>query len=147
MSNNDESLSKYAMRAIGQSMAMQSAGKGGDTFGMVFAMFSKNKELRMRRSFAKQIQQMEAGMVVFQGRDGSTIIDHRNAKCMEVLKEEIAAGKRNLAIFYGAGHLPDMQQRLMSDFKMKRGGQYWLEAWSLTNRGKDKDSNKAGEKK
>ncbi len=140
MSSNDESIAKYGLRAIGQSMAMQSAGKGGDTFGMVFAMFSKNKELRMRRSFAKQIQQMEAGMVVFQGRDGSTIIDHRNAKCMEVLEEEIAAGKRNLAIFYGAGHLPDMQKRLMSDFKMKRAGQYWLEAWSLTNRGKDKKS-------
>ncbi len=40
-------------------------------------------------------------------------------------------GKKNLAIFYGAGHLPDMQRRLMSKFKMKRGGQNWLQAWSL----------------
>jgi hypothetical protein len=137
MKMNDESISKYALRAIGQSMAMQSAGKGGDSMGMIFAMFSKNKELRMRRAFAIQIQQMEAGMVVFQGADGSTIIDHRNAKCMRILQEEIDAGKRNFAIFYGAGHLPDMQRRLTSDFKMKRGGQNWLEAWSLTNRGKD----------
>lgn len=138
MKSNDESISKYAMRAIGQSMALQSAGRGGDSMGMLFAMFSKNKELRMRRSFAKQIQEMEAGLVVFEGKDGSTIIDHRNAKCMKVLEREIAAGKKNIAIFYGAGHLPDMQRRLMSDFKMKRGGQVWLEAWSLTNRGKDK---------
>lgn len=142
MKANDESISKYAMRAIGQSMAMQSAGRGGDSMGMLIAMFSKNKELRMRRSFAKQIKDMEAGMVVFQGRNGSTIIDHRNAKCMEILKQEIADGKRNLAIFYGAGHLPDMQRRLMSDFKMKRGGQQWLEAWSLTNRGKEKPADK-----
>ncbi len=138
MNANDESISKYAIRAIGQSMAMQSAGKGGDSMGMLFAMFSKNKELRLRRSFAKQIKDMEAGMVVFQGKDGSTIIDHRNAKCMEVLEQEIAEGKRNIAIFYGAGHLPDMQRRLMSDFKMKRGGQQWLEAWSLSNHGKSK---------
>lgn len=137
MKANDESISKYAIRAIGQSMALQSAGRGGDSMGMLMAMFSKNKELRLRRSFAKQIQEMEAGMVVFEGRDGSTIIDHRNAKCMKVLRQEIAAGKRNFAIFYGAGHLPDMQRRLMSDFKMKRGGQVWLEAWSLTNRGKE----------
>ena len=137
MKSNDESISKYAIRAIGQSMALQSAGRGGDSLGMLMAMFSKNKELRLRRSFAKQIQEMEAGMVVFEGKDGSTIIDHRNSKCMKVLQEEINAGKRNFAIFYGAGHLPDMQRRLMSDFKMKRGGQYWLEAWSLTNRGKD----------
>ena len=96
----------------------------------------------MRRAFAKQIQEMEAGMVVFKGRDGSTIIDHRNAKCMKVLEREIADGKRNIAIFYGAGHLPDMQRRLINDFEMKRGGQIWLEAWSLTNRGKDKKKKK-----
>ena len=142
---NDESISKYAVRAIGQSMAMQAAGKGGDSMGMLFAMFSKNKELRLRRSFAKQLKNMEAGMVVFQGKDGSTIIDHRNAKCMKVLESEIAAGKRKIADFYGAGHLPDMQRRLLSDFKMKRGGQVWLEAWSLTDRGKNKD--KSSEKK
>lgn len=105
--------------------------------GMLFAMFSKNKELRLRRSFAKQIQEMESGLVIFEGKDGSTIIDHRNAKCMKVLEKEISAGKRNIAIFYGAGHLPDMQRRLMSDFKMSRGGQVWLEAWSLTNRDKE----------
>jgi hypothetical protein len=85
---------------------------------------------------------MESGMVMFQGANGSTIIDHRNAKCMEVLREEIAKGKRNIAIFYGAGHLPDMQQRLTSDFKMKRGGQDWYEAWSLSKRGKDKPESK-----
>lgn len=140
MANNDESISKYMVRAIGQSMAMQAAGKGDASMDMLFAMFSKNKELRLRRSFAKQMQNMEAGMVVFKGKDGSTIIDHRNAKCMKILEEEIAAGKRNIAIFYGAGHLPDMQRRLTSDFKMKRGGQKWIEAWSLTNRGKAKKS-------
>ena len=138
MANNDESISKIFVRAMGQSMAMQAAGKGGDSMGMLLAMFSKNKELRLRRTFAKQMQDMEAGMVIFKGNDGSTIIDHRNAKCMRVLEQEIADGKRNIAIFYGAGHLPDMQRRLTSDFKMKRGGQTWLEAWSLTNRGKKK---------
>jgi hypothetical protein len=131
MQQNEESISKYALRAIGQSMAMQNSGRGGNNMGMLFAMFSKNKEIRMRRVFADQIQEMEAGLVMFEGKDGSTIIDHRNAKCMEVLDREIKKGKKNFAIFYGAGHLPDMQRRLMSDFQMKRGGQYWLEAWSL----------------
>jgi len=142
MAANDESVLKYGLRAIGQSMAMQSSGQGGSNLGLLMGMFSNNKELRMRRSFAKQIKDMESGMVMFQGKDGSTIIDHRNAKCMEVLKEEIAKGKRNIAIFYGAGHLPDMQNRLTSDFKMKRAGQDWYEAWSLSDRGKNKPSSK-----
>lgn len=131
MKNNEESISGYALKAIGQSMAMQSAGKGGNNVSMLMAMFSRNKEIKMRRMFAEQMQQMEAGLIMFEGKDGSTIIDHRNAKCMEVLQREIARGKKNMAIFYGAGHLPDMQRRLMSDFKMKRGGQYWMNAWSL----------------
>ena len=84
------------------------------------------------------MKNMEGGMIMFEGKNGSTIIDHRNAKVMEVLKREMQSGKSRIGIFYGAGHLPDMQRRLTSDFKMKRGGQVWLEAWSLTNRGKDK---------
>jgi hypothetical protein len=131
MEKNDESVGKYALRAIGQGMAMQSAGKGGGEFGMLMAMFSNNKEISMRRAFAKQMKDMDVGLAMFEGTDGSTIIDHRNAKCMKVLQSEIDAGKKNLAIFYGAGHLPDMEQRLLEDFQMKRGGQQWLKAWSL----------------
>ncbi|MEM7782219.1 MAG: hypothetical protein AAF939_11670 [Planctomycetota bacterium] len=131
MVENDESIGGYAIRAIGQSMAMQSVGKGGDNVGMLMAMFSSNKTMRLRRSFAKQMQQMETGLVMFEGRDGSTIINHRNDKCMEILKDEIKSGKRNLAIFYGAGHLVDMEKKLLEDFGMKRAGQYWLTAWKL----------------
>ena len=131
MTNNDESLAGYGLKAIGQGIAMQSAGKSNDSLGMLMMAFSSNKQYRMRKMFAKQIKQMEAGMVVFRGKDGSTIITHRNAKCMEVLQQEVAKGKKNVAIFYGAGHLPDMQRRLMSDFKAKRAGQVWLEAWKL----------------
>ena len=132
MVENDESLMKYGLKAIGQSMAMQAAGgQSTDSVGMLMAAFSSNKEMHMRRMFAKQIKQMEAGMVIFQGKNGSTIVTHRNAKCMEVLQKEILAGKTNLAIFYGAAHLPDMERRMLSDFKAKRAGQVWLEAWKL----------------
>ena len=131
MTNNDESIMKYGLKAIGQSMAMQASGKSNDSVGMLMAAFSSNKEMSMRRVFAKQMKQMEAGMVMFEGKNGSTIVTHRNIKCLEVLKQEIAAGKTNLAIFYGAAHLPDMEQRMFSDFKAKRGGQVWLEAWRL----------------
>jgi hypothetical protein len=131
MQDNDESIGGYALRAIGQSMAMQASGKGDSGMGMLMAMMSSNKEIKMRRSFAKQMLDMEMGMVMFEGKDGSTIIDHRNRKCMDVLQREIQNGKRNIAIFYGAGHLPDMERRLIEDFGMKRGGRNWLTAWSL----------------
>ena len=87
---------------------------------------------------ADQMQNMEGSMSVFEGDSGSTIIDFRNAKCMDILKREMNSGKKKLAIFYGAGHLPDMQRRLQSDFKLKRGGQFWLEAWNLELKKKKK---------
>lgn len=133
MKKNEESISKMFLKAMGQSLAMQQRGGGGD-MGMVLALFSKNKTLRLRRAMASQMQQMEGGMAMFEGKEGSTIIDHRNAKAMEILKRELNSGKNNVAIFYGAGHLDDMQRRLFSDFKMKRGGQFWMDAWKLTKR-------------
>ena len=134
MVNNNERVVKYGLKAIGQGMAMQASGKSASSIDMLMSVFASNKQMHMRRSFAKQIKQMEASSVIFQGKDGSTIVTHRNAKCMKVLQQEIAAGKTNLAIFYGAAHLPDMEQRLFNDFKAKRGGQVWLEAWRLTDK-------------
>lgn len=71
-------------------------------------------------------------MVMFDGKDGSTIVKHRNTKCFKILDREIAAGKKKLAIFYGAAHLPDMEERLLGDkYKMTAGEQKWLTAWKL----------------
>ena len=131
MSENEESISKIFLKAMGQSMAMQQTGNGGSEIRMLVAMFSNNREMRMRRLAAEQMKKMEAGMIMFEGKEGSTIIDHRNGKAMKVLRREINSGKKRLALFYGAGHLPDMERRLTSDFQMKRGGQYWMDAWKL----------------
>ena len=130
MKNNDESFTKIAFKAIGQSMAQSSRGTTSN-LDLLRVAFAKDKEIQMRRLFAKQMLDMEGGMAIFEGKDGSTIINHRNGKALEVLKDEIEGGKKKIAIFYGAGHLPDFERRLMSDFQMKRGGQFWLEAWKL----------------
>ena len=130
MKDNDESFTKMIFKAMGQSMA-QSGKAQMSNLDLLKVAFAKDKEIKMRQLFAGQMMDMEGGMAIFEGRDGSTIINHRNGKAMEILDREIAKGKKKIAIFYGAGHLPDMQRRLTSDFQMKRGGQYWLEAWKL----------------
>lgn len=133
MKENEESFGKMFLKAIGQGMKGEARAEvsSGD---LLSAMFSKNPALRLRRTMAQQMRDMEGGMAIFEGREGSTIIDHRNAKALEVMKREMANGKKRLAIFYGAGHLPDMERRLMSDFQMKRGGQFWLTAWKLSDK-------------
>ena len=130
MKNNDESFAKIMVKAMGQSLA-QSSQSQISNFDLLRVAFARDKEIKMRQLFARQMIDMEGGMAIFEGRDGSTIINHRNGKAMQILEDVLDSGKKKVAIFYGAGHLPDMERRLTSDFKMKRGGQYWLEAWKL----------------
>jgi hypothetical protein len=132
MKKNDESFLKMALKAIGQGIAQQSSSKSSMTEAdLLMAMFSGNRERDMRRMMASQMQDMESGMVIFQGKDGSTIINHRNVKAFEVMQAQIDAGKTHIGVFYGAGHLPDMEKLLIKDHSMKRGGQFWMEAWNL----------------
>ena len=128
--DNNESIGRILLKSMGHSMAVQSKG-GGSNLSLLTIGLSRNPTLKLRRIAAEQMMAMDAGMAIFEGDKGSTIIDHRNAKAMKVLMEEIEKGKQNLAIFYGAGHLNDMQERLENDFQMRRGGKTWLKAWKL----------------
>jgi hypothetical protein len=47
------------------------------------------------------------------------------------LREQIDSGKRRIGVFYGAGHLADMEKRLLADFSLERGQEQWLPAWAL----------------
>ncbi|MGI9518866.1 MAG: hypothetical protein ACR2NP_17560 [Pirellulaceae bacterium] len=131
MEENDESFFKMALKAFGQSMAMQSSNSELSDASLLMAMFSSDREMKLRRIMASQMQDMESGMVIFEGRDGSTIIHHRNRKALQIMHEQIESGKTRLGIFYGAGHLPDFDEHLRKSHGMKRGGQFWLEAWDL----------------
>ncbi|MDB4632148.1 hypothetical protein OAF96_01820 [bacterium] len=131
MTKNDESVAKMFFKAIGSSMAMQGSANGMSDIALMKALISGNKT-ELRRVMASQMSNMDQAMVMFDGKDGSTIVKHRNTKCFKILDREIAAGKKKLAIFYGAAHLPDMEERLLGDkYKMTAGEQKWLTAWKL----------------
>lgn len=132
MEENDESLVKIFFKMLGQSMARQGTTQGGGELGMLQAYFSDDRAMALRRVMASQMQQMDMAMTMFEGNDGSTIITHRNKKALDVLKREIKDGKKELAVFYGAGHLPDMEKRLLEEFKFERKKREWLTAWRLT---------------
>lgn len=62
------------------------------------------------------------------------LISDRNAAAMKVFQKELATGKKKIAIFYGAAHMPDFEQRLQADFGLKRQEEKWLTAWDLKPR-------------
>ncbi len=131
MKQRKEGLMQILLRSIGSGIAMQGAGKSND-IDLLSAMMSKDRPAAMKRALADQFEQMDGQMAALQGDDGrSTLITERNAKAFEVLDQQIKSGKKNLAIFYGAGHLEDMHQRLTKDYKMQVKETKWMNAWDL----------------
>jgi hypothetical protein len=59
------------------------------------------------------------------------LIVDRNAAALKVFGRELAKGRKRIAIFYGAGHLPDFEKRLKEDFDLVRESEDWLPAWNL----------------
>jgi hypothetical protein len=59
------------------------------------------------------------------------LVQDRNAAAMKVFQKELAKGRKKIAIFYGAAHMPDFQRRLTSDFALKPSETTWLTAWDL----------------
>lgn len=100
----------------------------GDIFGL---LFGSDREVRLRRILAEQFSDMDVLTAAFGGEDGSSLITDRNAAAVAVLKKQLRRGGRSLAIFYGAAHMDDFDQRLRADFGMQPQETAWLEAWDL----------------
>ncbi|MEK6233544.1 MAG: ankyrin repeat domain-containing protein, partial [Planctomycetales bacterium] len=112
MEKRGESIWKMMLQSMGQNMARQSAkGNSGDV-ALLMAFFSKNRALALKRVMADQFEDMEAAMTAFGGPDGSTIITERNKIALKRLQEQIDGGKaKRIAIYYGGGHMVDIEQR------------------------------------
>ena len=132
MAERDESFMKMYFRSIGQGLAMQ--GQPGQTsdLSLIIALFSKDRERKLKAMMAQQFEQMDGLPDVMSGEDGSTIIHLRNDKALDVLEKELEnSSNQKIGIFYGAGHFDDMEQKMMERFKFKRVGEEWLDAWNL----------------
>jgi len=130
MKKNGESVWQLVFRSIGYSAAAQGRQGGGD-IGMIKAMLSKDRPLALKRQMAFQMEDMKGNAAALDGPTGSTLLMHRNGKAFEVLDTELKAGKKKIAIFYGAAHLIDMDKRLREDLKMTYVKTDWLQAWSM----------------
>jgi hypothetical protein len=134
MKDRNESFLQMYFRLLGHAMAQQTeleaAGQSAD-LEIFSILFADDRPRRLKTVLAKQLSEMESLMVSFGGENGSVIITERNKKALDVLKREIAAGKTRLGVFYGAGHLNDMDKRLRSDFHLTPVSITWLTAWNL----------------
>jgi hypothetical protein len=87
--------------------------------------------VKLKGLMAEQMEQLlspDGGLGPTLGR---ILIADRNQAALKVLQKELAKGKKKIAIFYGAAHLPDFEKRLNDDFGLKRQSEEWLTAWDL----------------
>jgi hypothetical protein len=139
MRDRGESLGGMFMRLLTYAWTHQSSdSSGSNDFQLLAALFDKNRALALKRVMAEQFQDMEGSLLAIEGPKGSTLISQRNKVALEVLKKELAAGKQKVAIFYGAGHMPSMEQRLSEEFGLVPVRTQWLVAWDLQGTGKEK---------
>ncbi len=93
-------------------------------------LFSNDAPMRLKRVMADQMETSgDAGS--FGPTLTAMLITDRNEAAMKVLDREIKAGRRKIAIYYGAAHLPDFDLRLAKDFALKSDTTTWIQAWDL----------------
>lgn len=131
-----ESFFTLALQSFFQEKRLMASGKlqGLGGIGLLLALASDDREHTMKWMFAQQLSELESMMAgMDQGVDGkgSVILRGRNDKAFEVLDEVIRNGKKRIGVFYGAGHMPDMDKRLLSN-GFRRVREEWVVAWDIS---------------
>jgi hypothetical protein len=144
MQKRGESVMTILVRMMGYAMARQGQ-ESGEAGGLdwLAALFDKDRATALKRLLAEQFVESEDLMSAMDGPKGSTLISGRNKVALDVLRKEIASGKNKIAIFYGAGHMPDFLKRLRDEFGLAPVETRWIVAWDLKSKSKnDPDAEK-----
>lgn len=91
------------------------------------ALLSRDPAVGLKRLFARMAAEQNSWEIPFE----KSLLQKRNAVALARLKEQISAGKTNLALFYGVAHLPDLAERLEKEFGLRRIETIWLDAWVI----------------
>jgi hypothetical protein len=88
----------------------------------------------MRLMFARQLEEMEAIAAGAGPGEGTVLLEGRNERALEVLREQIEQGHRKIGIYYGGAHMPGIERALLEDMGFRKVGHRWLVAWDITKR-------------
>ncbi len=93
-------------------------------------IFPSSGSVKMKRFLAAQLSMTQAAGAMGETLNRLLIAD-RNQAALKAFQTELANGKRKMAIFYGAAHMPDMEKRLLTEYGLKRAKIEWVTAWDL----------------
>jgi hypothetical protein len=131
MRNRGDSFWTILARVMGHAFSSQNDSTLADA-RLLMALFDKNRAIALKRVLAEEFLNLDDSISAIEGPNGSAIVADRNKVALKVLRKQIDSGKQKIAVFYGAGHMPNFQERLRDEFGLVPISTRWLVAWSLT---------------
>ncbi len=143
----DESIWKMVMKLMSAQGKMNQeareaaeSGAGGELAKLTPAALldlvrSKDRSTRLKLLMAEVFSRpdMLGGLTESdeEGRDTTLLIGDRNKAALKILEREVAGGRKQLALLYGAGHCDDFDARLTKDLGFTRTRVTWVPAWTV----------------
>lgn len=132
--DRNEGFLQLYLRAVRISMANpQAATTSFGLLDLAEAFVAQDRANRLKWLMAAEFRGADGFMQALEADGGTVIIGERNQVAMEVLAERIEEGDRKIAIFYGAGHMGDFEQRLHAIGFETEAFEWWT-AWELVAR-------------
>lgn len=123
-------LTLWMKAAIAQTLTADPDKEEPSMVQLIAILMRKDSATELKRMVGREFDSVENLMAGIESGNGTAIIGERNRHALDVMKKQIESGKKHLAIFYGAAHLPDMEQRLLKQgYKLQKSE--WLKAWDL----------------
>ncbi len=98
---------------------------------LLMAFLSPDSARHFKLILAKQFQDIDAKVSGLEGPGGSVLVTERNNAAINVLKDSIAKGQKNIGIFYGAAHMSGMSKKI-EEMGFKWVDTEWRVAWDMT---------------
>lgn len=137
MSKRGESVHSMMLQMLKSSLANPTLINPRDAMALNLALPSimaqgpsPTQRALLRRVVAQSFRQVEKVTQSLSGPKGSTLISVRNQRALAVLAKVVRQGRKRIAIFYGAAHMPDFEKRLLKQGYVK-GDIRYLKAWDL----------------
>ena len=87
-------------------------------------------ERQIKLVVARQISQLQEKGMGLDGMANTVILGERNAAALRVLKSTVEQHKRNIAVFYGAAHMPGLSEEVKK-LGFEPVSCEWETAWDL----------------
>lgn len=131
MADREESMLGTFMQLYALSLAAEFSGTRSSNAMLLRVLMAEDKQRAAKQVLAESLAEQQKFFRVLEGKDGSTLITERNRKALAVLERELADGAERLALFYGAGHMPDFHRRLTGGYGFELTRLEWVDAWDL----------------